>query len=243
MKHYEILIKDPIIAKHIPETHWYNYNALRSMLNKYSIIYLKPNDKSSGNGIIRIKFIAKDKYTVSFEKTTMNVDRANLTTALKKIITGNSKYIIQQGIDLATYKNNPFDMRIVLQKVWKTWRITLTSAKVASTEDAIVTNVAKGARDYLLQQILHEYDQKKDPMATFREIIDLSHQIANVLGNQLPIVITGIDIAVDKHGYIWFIESNEKPDCTRCKNVNDNLSIKKYEEARYLIKTSKKLIK
>jgi len=239
MKQYKILAKDPIIDKHLPETHWYNYNTLRRMLNKYSVIYLKPNDKSSGNGIIRIKLIAKDKYTVSFEKTTMNVDKMNLGTALKKIITGRSKYIIQQGIDLATYKNNPFDMRVVLQKVSKTWRITLSSARVASDEDAVVTNVAKGARDYLLQQILYEYDQKKDPMATFREVIDLSHQIANVLGNQLPIVIAGLDIAVDKYGQIWFIESNEKPDCARCKIVNDKLSVEKYEQARNLMETSK----
>lgn len=239
MKQYEILAKDPIIAKHLPETHWYNYSTLRSMLNKYPIIYLKPIDKSSGNGIVCINLITKDKYKVSFETTKMNVDKINLGTTLKKIITNNSKYIIQQGIDLATYKKKPFDMRIVLQKVWKTWRITLTSARVASAEDAVVTNVSKGAKDYLLQQILYEYDQKKDPMATFREIIDLSHQIANVLGNQLPIVIAGLDIAVDKSGEIWFIESNKQPDCARCKIVNDKLSVKKYEQARRLVKTNK----
>lgn len=243
MKHYEILVKDPIIAKHLPETHWYGYSTLRSMLNKYSMLYLKPNNNSSGNGIIRIKLIGKDYYQVSFENTTIDVAKINLVTTLKKIIKGTPNYIIQQGIDLATYKNNPFDMRIVLQKVLKTWRITLNSAKVASAEDAIVTNVAKGAKDYLLQQILYDYDQKIDPMATFREILDLSHQIANVLGEQLPILIIGLDLAVDKQGKIWFIESNERPDCIRCKIVNDKLSVEKYEQARNLIRISKRQIK
>ena len=243
MKQYEILVKDPLVAQHLPETNWYNYATLRNMLNKYPIIYLKPNDASSGNGIIRIELINTDKYRISFEKNTMNVDKINLGSVLKKMMTGTQKYIIQQGIDLATYKNNPFDMRIVLQRVYRIWRTTLTSAKVATSQDAIVTNIAKGAKDYLLQDVLKSYDQKQDTMATFREIIDLSHQIANVLGNQLPLVIVGLDVAIDKNGKIWFIESNEKPECGRCKLVNDKLSVRKYEQARNIIKSSQKLMK
>jgi len=236
MKQYEILIKDTIVAQHIPETKWYNHKILRNMLSKYSTIYLKPNNMSSGNGIIRLKHMNNNKYKISFEKTTKIVEKINLVSVLKEIMVGHSKYIIQQGIDLATYNNKPFDMRIVLQKVVGTWRITLTSAKVATSQDAIVTNVSKGADHYLLHRILGEYDQKKDTMATFREVIDLSHQITNIIGNQLPITIAGLDMAIDKSGKVWFIECNEKPECGRCKLVNDKRSIQKYEQAKKIIK-------
>ncbi|WP_026478010.1 YheC/YheD family protein [Alkaliphilus transvaalensis] len=236
MGHYEVLIKDPIIAEHIPETCWYNNKALANMLEKYPSIYLKPNDNTGGNGIIRIKRIKKIKYLVSVDKKTKEIDQRMLNNVLKEVINHPEKYIIQQGIELSTYNYKPFDMRIVLQKALNTWRLTLTSVKVAATRNAVVTNVSKGATDYPLHKILQRYDQKKEPMIIFREMIDLSHQIANVLGNSKPLKIVGLDIALDKSGKLWFIEANEHPECGRCKLVNDQLSVKKYEKTSKLSK-------
>jgi hypothetical protein len=142
------------------------------------------------------------------------------------------KYFLQQGIDLATYRNCPFDIRMVLQKPNKVWRLTLTSAKVAQKEDAVVTNVARGAKDYPLQDILQKYDQRRNPLVTIRELVDLSHQIASVLGSAFPMKIIGLDMALDKKGKIWFLEGNNQPQCARCKLVNDKLAREKYEEAR-----------
>ena len=87
------------------------------------------------------------------------------------------KYFLQQGIDLATYRNCPFDIRMVLQKPNQVWRLTLTSAKVAQKEDAVVTNVARGAKDYPLQDILQKYDQRQNPLVTLRELVDLAHKL------------------------------------------------------------------
>ncbi|SDK54456.1 YheC/YheD family protein [Natronincola ferrireducens] len=243
MEQYEILKKHPLLYEYLPHTNWYNPKILMDMLNKYSTIYLKPNNKSRGIGIIRVKVVSNNGYEVSFEKTSKKINRKNLVLELEQIMIDTKKYIVQQGIDLATYHDHSFDMRIVLQKVYKTWRVTLTSAKVASSADAIITNVAQGATDYLLHDILQEYDQKQNPMTTFREIIDLAHQIANVLGNRLPIMITGLDLALDKSNKLWFIESNAKPACDKCKLVNDGLSVAKYEEAREIIKNSRKMNK
>ncbi len=239
IKQYEILIKDPFVARHLPETYWFHNKSLLNMLNKHQVIYLKPNDNAGGNGVIRVKSLNNGTYQIAYEKTTKQVDTSNIGSVLRKIMIWPQKYIIQQGIDLATYKGRPFDMRIVLQKVLKTWRVTLTSAKVATVQDAVVTNVAKGAEDFPLQKILQEYDQKQEPLAAFREIIDLSHQIASILGNQQAIRIAGLDIALDKIGRVWFVESNERPECSRCKLVNDPISVKKYEEARNILKRSK----
>lgn len=236
MRHYEILIKDPIVAQHLPETYWYNSRSLMSMLNKYPVIYLKPNDNTGGNGIIRISCRADRNCLISYEKNSIQVELSGLGQLLKRIIYSPGKYIVQQGIDLATHNNKPFDMRIVLQRVINTWRVTLTSAKVATNAEAIVTNVARGAEDYLLHNILQSYDQRQEPMATFREIIDLSHQIASVIGNHLPLRITGLDLALDKAGRLWFIEANENPECVRCKLVNDEVSVKKYEIAKNINK-------
>jgi len=240
MRHYEILSKDPIIAEYLPETRWCSSKSLIELLNKYQMIYLKPNDNTGGNGIIRVTLIDKDACLISNENNSKKVDLSNLVSVLKQLIPSTSKYIVQQGIDIATYNNRPFDMRIVLNRVLKIWRATLTSAKVATTSEAIVTNVAKGAEDYLLHSILQQYDQSKEPMATFRDIIDLSHQIAQTLGSQLPLLTIGLDLALDKSGRLWFIEANEKPECRRCKLVNDEASVRKYEMAKSLMQRSQK---
>ncbi|SES72560.1 YheC/D like ATP-grasp [Natronincola peptidivorans] len=235
MTQYEILMKDPMVSKHIPHTKWYDRKTLMNMMDLYSTIYIKPYNKSRGNGIIRVKAANKNEYIISFETTYKKVDKRHLALELEQIMTRPKQYIIQQGIDLATYQECSFDMRIVLQKVNNIWRVTLTSAKVANSQDAIVTNVAKGAKDYLLHDILQQYDQKQNSMTIFREIIDFAHQIASILGHKLPLKITGIDIGIDKHGNLWFIESNALPACKQCKLVNDKLSIKKYEDANRLI--------
>ena len=241
MRHYEILSKDSIIAEYLPETKWYNSKSLMDLLSKYQTVYLKPNDNTGGNGIVRVKLAGNDGCVISNVHGSTKVDLGDLVQVIKHNMPSTSKYIVQQGIDLATYNNRPFDMRIVLQRVFKTWRVTLSSAKVATAPEAIVTNVAKGAEDFLLHRILEEYDQRQEPMAILREIIDLSHQIAHALGSQLPILIAGLDLALDKAGRLWFIEANEKPECRRCKLVNDEVSVKKYEMAKSIIQRSQRL--
>jgi len=229
MMHHGILMQDPMIAKFLPETIWYNHENLHKMLDRYPVLYLKPNNKSGGEGIIRVKSTGGSNYLITFESTNKNVHKTALSVELDKIILNPKKYIIQQGIELSTYKNKPFDIRIVLQKVYETWRLTLTSAKVAVYSDSIVTNVSKGAKDYLLHEVLEKYDQKQNPMATFREIIDLSHQIATKLGKKIPVRIIGLDLAIDVQGNIWYIESNTEPACEQCLLVNDHISVSKYK--------------
>lgn len=240
IKQYEILKNDPIIVKHLPDTKRYNEDTLNNMLYKYSTIYLKPNDMCGGNGILRVKLVTSDLCQVSFESTTIKVSNKKLVYKLEELMIKHKKYIIQEGIDLATYHGHPFDIRIVLQKVCNTWRVTLTSGKVGSRPDSVVTNVAKGAKDYYLHNILEEYDQKQNPMTILREVIDLAHQIVDVLGKNWPLMIAGLDLAIDKVGGIWFIESNPDPSCSRCKLVNDEVSVKKYEEAKKAIRSSLK---
>lgn len=238
MKKYNILMKDPIAARHIPETVWYNDENFKYMLSKHASIYIKPHNGQQGNNIIRVNAVRNGQYEISDTEITKTVTRESLELALYGMMKARKRYIIQQGILLATYKNKPFDMRIVLQKPYNAWQVTLTSAKVARYQDAVVTNVSKGAKDYLLHDLLQVYDQRKNPITTMREIIDLSHRLANIINNEMPITIVGLDIALDKDNNLWFIEANLRPQCARCKLVNDKLSVAKYKEARRIISES-----
>lgn len=225
------LLADPFIARHVPETMEYEADNLWKMLRKHRTVYVKPVKGHMGLGIFRIKKLSEASYEISSANYIQQVRGTQLVPQVTALV-GDKDYFLQQGIDLATYKNCPFDIRLVLQRPYKVWRLTLTSAKVANREDAVVTNVAQGATDYPLHDILKQYDQRRNSLVTFRELVDLSHQIASVLGSNFRMKRVGLDMALDKKGRIWFLEGNNQPQCARCKLVNDKISLGKYEEAR-----------
>lgn len=225
------LLADPYIARHVPETMEYEADNLWAMLRRHRTVYVKPVKGHMGLGIFRIQKLTEARFEISSANHSQQVGEPQLVPEVTALL-GDKSCFLQQGIDLATYKNCPFDIRIILQKPYKVWRLTLTSAKVANREDAVVTNVAQGATDYPLHDILRKYDQRRDPLVTFRELADLSHQIASVLGSAFGMKIVGLDLALDKKGRIWFLEANNQPQCARCKLVNDKISREKYEKAR-----------
>lgn len=226
------LMKDPYISSYIPETCWYNQTNLKKMINTYSTVYIKPDLGSKGIGIMRLKNLGESLYELSHGKT---IEKLSYNEAVKKIkekIESNKSYVLQQGINVSTYEKCPFDIRVVMQKVKDRWQLSLMAAKVATTENAVVTNIARGNRKFPLETVLLKNDQKWDGMITLRHLIDLSHQIAHILGEKLPLKIIGLDLAIDKSGDIWFFEANSKPQCSALGKLNDAKSYQKYLEAK-----------
>lgn len=236
MKKTEALLDHPFIAQHIPETVWYDSLILTEMLERHKVVYIKPNTGVQGNKIIRALKINGFGCVLSYDSIITEIPLSFLPLELGTIMV-NRKYLIQQGVDLATYNNRPFDIRMIMQKPYTTWQLTLTSAKVAAHMDAVVTNVAKGGQTYPLTDILQKYDQRRDPMTTMKEVVDLAHQICSVLGAKFPFRIIGLDMAVDKKSRVWFIEANTIPICTHTKAVSHISSQQKFEEAKKIIET------
>ena len=116
------------------------------------------------------------------------------------------------------------------------WRLSLMSGVVAKRKDAVVTNISRGNFDLLLEEVLQKNDQKLNPMNTLRELIDLSHQIVHVLGSRFPLLVIGLDMAIDKQGKVWFIEANTNPDSSGLEKVNDKVSYQKYLDAKKWIR-------
>lgn len=228
-------LRHQLLSRHIPETCWYNSESMMKTLAKYRVVFLKPDTGSLGRGIIRLANLAGSECEIRWGASTEILPMEKTESFLKGVMERQRKYIIQQGITLATFQGCPFDMRIVLQRPYQTWQLSLTSAKVALRPDAIVTNVARGAKDYPLTEILSAYDQVRDPMAMLREVIDLAHQGASLLGAEFPIRIIGFDMAVDINGKLWFLEANTRPQCAQCKLVNDVIAVRKFEEAMAVI--------
>jgi hypothetical protein len=235
MRKTQPLMDDPIISRYVPETDWFSVSSLQRMLRIYSTVYVKPDIGRKGNGVIRVrKLLSDSECEVSYGRTTSRCATKNVIFELDKIRDATKKYIIQRGIDLATYHNRPFDVRVVLQKPLNRWYLSWMSAKVARRKRSVVTNVAKGAKDVTLINALRGIDQSVNVYKVMWELIDVSYQIAQILGSKFPINIVGLDMAIDKKGNIWFIEANTKPDFSGLRELDPN-QYQKYLTAKRLI--------
>ncbi len=234
MKKSSPLMKDPIISRHVPETEWFHASSLRKMLQSYSTVYIKPDIGRKGNGIVRVRQRSRSECEISYSNRTVSCSIEEVYYELQKIMNPNKKYLIQQGIDLATYHGRPFDVRVVLQKPLNRWHLSWVSAKVARRKNSVVTNVAKGAKDVKINRVLRGIDQRVNRMEVMRDLIDVSYQIVQILNSRFALKIVGLDMGIDKRGKIWFIEANTRPDFRGLGKL-DLQQYRKYREAKKLI--------
>ncbi|MGU3471018.1 YheC/YheD family protein [Paenibacillus sp. D51F] len=237
MKKGKPLLNDRVLSHHVPKTHWYHDDTLTMMLKAFPVIYIKPDKGSAGTGIIRVKRLNSSESLISFKAMSKICPNTSIVSEVAKRMRRNKKYIIQQGISLATYRNKPFDLRVVLQKPSDRWLLTWMSAKVAPRSNSIVTNVAKGARDARIKEILRGADQPLNVSKVLKELTGVSYKIARKLGSRFPFRIVGLDMGIDKKGKVWFIEANTKPSFHGLKKF-DPVQYRMYLSAKKQIEAS-----
>ncbi len=238
MKKGKPIINDRFLSRHVPETRWYHASTLNMMLRNFPVLYIKPDNGSAGTGIIRVKRLNRSQSLISYKTTSKVCSNRNIVFEVVKRMRRGKKYIIQQGISLATYRNKPFDLRIVLQKPSNRWSLTWMSAKVAPRSNSIVTNVAKGARDARIKEILRGADQPLHVSRVLWTLSDVSYKIARKLGSRFSFRILGLDMGIDKRGKVWFIEANTKPNFHGLKKL-DPIQYRRYLQAKRRIEASR----
>jgi hypothetical protein len=239
MKKGKPLMDDKSISRHVPKTQWFHDSGLQGMLRTFSTLYIKPDHGSSGNGIIRVKKLSDSESLISFKQTSLRCSKKKVISEIKKRMNHNKKYIIQQGITLATYHHRPFDLRVVLQKPAKHWQLNWMSAKVAPRSTSIVTNVSKGAMDMKIKKTLLGADQPLNVPKVMKELTEVSYQIAKKLGSHFPFRIVGLDMGIDRKGKVWFIEANTKPNFHGLGKL-DPKQYQRYLKAQKLIDLQRK---
>ncbi|OAB38366.1 YheC/YheD family protein [Paenibacillus glacialis] len=231
MKKGQPLLNDRFLSRHVPQTRWYRDATLTMMLREFPVLYIKPDNGSAGTGIIRVKRLNRSESLISYKTKSIICRNRNIVFEVVKRMRRGKKYIIQRGITLATYRNKPFDLRIVLQKPSNRWLLTWMSAKVAPRSNSIVTNVAKGARDARIKEILRGADQPLHVSRVLKTLSGVSYKIARKLGSRFPFRIIGLDMGIDKKGKVWFIEANTKPNFHGLKKL-DPIQYRRYLHAK-----------
>lgn len=217
---FEYLKKSKITRKHIPTTRKLtNQLELGKLLRQHSVLYLKPEHGKAGVGIMRVRCIITKtlpyRLTIQDDKSSQTFKFSSLARLWSKIsiYAQEEEYIMQQGIQLATVNQRPFDLRVLIQKNQKgIWDITGIGARVAG-ELSITTHVPRGGSIE---------DPEKLLCATFgidgaKKIMARVKQAANLITRQIekgdghPLGEMSMDMGVDAKGSIWFFEANAKP--------------------------------
>lgn len=213
---YEILAKNPLYSEHLPKTERYRNSTQLLIWLKSSPIILKPTGGSHGAGVIKIfkennsfHIIGRDYYN---QKISLKFqDKQKFIGWVNQFI-GRRRFIIQQYLDLCTSKEQPYDVRVLVQKDQHgAWDITGMSVRLGD-KDNITSNLhGGGSVEQLASFLKKEYDEKKTNKI-INEINRLALSIPPFLeSNHGNLFELGIDIGVDRQGEIWIIEINSKP--------------------------------
>lgn len=216
-KVHQMLVKFPSLHAHLPETHLLNETTLEKMIAKYDVIFMKPANGSLGYGIIRVR--RNEKGQLSF--TTYGAGRrAGMADNAEELLRKTNEfrkgrsYIVQQGLNLSTYKGSTFDLRIIYQKNSKgQWQIGKKFVRVAPGGSS-VANMARGGTALTSRKVFsYLYSQKAVIEEKNRQINDLCEKIAIGIekGSGQLFGELGLDLGIDRNGHPWLIEVNSKP--------------------------------
>lgn len=212
------LLEGTDVAQYVPESYTDPSSVqIKSMLKKYSFLYLKPTGGSLGIGIYRITFNPSRGYYARFRQGGQNVllhfrDFESLMQYLRSKNGGLVRYIAQQGISLIEMDGCPIDFRIHLNKNKEDkWIVAGFGAKKAG-KGSVTTHVRTGGRLLTPERVFREqYGSSADSMlAQVKETaILLADSIQSKSGYLLGEL--GLDIGMDKNSKIWMFEANSKP--------------------------------
>ncbi len=210
---HSMLVKRAESAVYLPETRLLNTLAdLTYFVARYDEVYLKPTMSSVGRGIMKVTktdggYLLHRRQgqsgTPSFYPSVTQVYAA-LGPVRRK-----STYLVQQGIDLATFRGRHFDIRALAQKNGAGhWTVTGMAARVAAP-GAIVTHVPNGGMRQPLIRVVPD-----ERLASIRQQLRKAGRvIPKVLEEEMGKIFgeLSLDLAIDSSGKVWLIEANAKP--------------------------------
>ncbi|MFL0247873.1 YheC/YheD family protein [Candidatus Clostridium stratigraminis] len=212
--------KNPGLVPIIPATIPYeNSNDLINSLKLYPSLYLKPDSLSKGKGIFRISKNNNEGNKAEYRTTEGNhivslkslKELENLMRPYSKIGGG---YIIQQEINKAKYKGNPFDFRALFQKSCDgIWQLSGIAGRIAG-RGSIITSPRSGGTVENLETILMEVFNESFSTANglYENIVRLGREICLTIEKEFGDCIElGLDMTIDIDKKIWLIEVNGKP--------------------------------
>lgn len=212
-KIHRYLTESEEIKPHLPETVLLNQKNMFDMMEKHRELIIKPSTGTLGKRNMKATRMNDSEWLLSFPKNDRWVEEmfpAELLPSKIESMVAGGKYLVQERIQLALYNNNPFDLRVTVQRNgYGEWQVIGIVGKVAKT-GRFVTNVARGGTCYQLKEILRNIphlDEKRVAADVEQFSLEVAKQLSNHITNLADI---GLDIGITLEGFPMFIECNAR---------------------------------
>ncbi|QDY82487.1 YheC/YheD family protein [Paenibacillus polymyxa] len=209
----KLLLQHGGIKRFIPETRKYSKANVKSMLEKYGMVYVKPDLGTFGKGVMKVEKEAGQRFAYQYEEKRLEFKQLDaLITSLSKH-TGKKSYLIQKGIHLLRHQNRYFDIRVMVQRKAKgPWEATGIIGRLGHPRK-IVTNYHSGGKPMAIEQLLKSHLPQSKQAELIKKLNELGITIATQLQKTYPnFRQIGVDIGLDRSFTPWIIEVNTKPD-------------------------------
>ena len=210
------LLKDNSISAYVPKTVRMNSATLHQMLEEYRMVYIKPNEGTYGNGVMRVEWVEGEafrpyRYQHGVTARTFQTYDEMYRDLLKW--TRNRRYLVQKGIHLLKYHKRRFDIRVMVQhNLQKKWESSGLIGRVAHPKK-IVTNYHSGGTPKAVEELMSAYLGKSEKARFMRKLRRLGTKVAKRMHDRFPgVKEIGLDVAVDHTLKPWILEVNTRPD-------------------------------
>jgi len=226
---YKKLSKHEAMHPYLPETIRYrSVDDLQNMLAKHRLVYIKSFYGSRGREVMTVRK-KENGFDIRFYQGGLKSKFANGFDQIENLINhffGDKPLILQEGIDVLTYKRRRLDLRLLICKNGSgQWQVIYNQANVAKS-GATITTIGKNYKNY---DQVYRYFQKTGQCKSIptdkklrKEAIKIAQYIEKEFGSHGEI---GMDMAVDRNGKIWFIEANAKPEKLPIPGLEDTKGV------------------
>ncbi|MNW31388.1 Endospore coat-associated protein YheD [compost metagenome] len=225
------------VRRFILDTRKFSKPNLKTMLEAYNMIYIKPEIGTYGKGVTRAERLNTGEYTYQIEtkvKTFRDFDAFH-RSLLK--IKGKKSYLIQKGIHLVKYNKRRFDIRVMVQLSPKgIWETTGLIGRVAQP-GKIVTNYHNGGKLMDVRRLFSAHLTSTDMERVIHTLEKLGVNTAKHLHKKYPgFRQIGLDVGFDRSWTPRIIEVNTNPDPYIFNKLSDKSVYRKVMRYRRLAK-------
>ncbi|QAY67487.1 YheC/YheD family protein [Paenibacillus protaetiae] len=211
----KVLLQSEQLREYMPLTKRLEPETLRSMLDKYGMVYVKPVNGTFGHGVIRVEHHpGGGARSYTFQEGTSLASCGSYEELHRRLLAKIKRrpYLVQQGIELLRHQNRRFDIRAMVQKNGPHWETTGLIGRLAHPK-RIVTNYHSGGTPMDLSMLMIGHLQGNELHEFEEKLRRLGVAIANQLQTAYPgLKEIGVDIAVDTKMHPWILEVNTLPD-------------------------------
>ncbi|SDS80874.1 YheC/D like ATP-grasp [Paenibacillaceae bacterium GAS479] len=232
----QVLLKSEELRAYVPETIIYTRQTLRSMLDQYGMLYIKPDSGMFGNGVIKVEQLSSHQGYRFQSGTKIRTYKSfdSMFAGLEQV-RPKRRYLVQKGIQLLKHRNRRFDLRVMVQQNPSgEWETTGIIGRL-SHPSKIVTNYHSGGTITPFETLMSSHMNSDAQTKYMEKLRKLGVKTAKQLSSRYPnLKEIGLDVAVDTELKPWILEVNTMPDPYIFRRLSDKgifLRMRRYAAA------------